>query len=410
MRAAPAVAALMIALLSFGAPARGDDLELELDLPATTVKKSRKKPKPKPKAKPTRKAPPKPALSNELDLDLDLDLAPTPAPGKTPAARAPANDLDLELDLEPVPTRNPSVDLDLELDLEPVPARPQPPPRTSRTNELDLELDLELEPDPTPARPRPTTTAPADPGGVLLLPTEFADPFESEVKKPRKPRKPPMPLEPFHRWDVGLKVGGALMNALTDAGHAPATGAPTASRGFTIPAALELRVFPAEALRGVALAFEAGYFPKSGQFTRDLPHDPDFASLSAQWSMLAIPVSVGASWDLPWRLVGRRLGFGLRAAVLGQYVRSTTSWASADSQVAGAAVSAFAPGWLAGAEINLKLGKGFLVLDMRSAHAFTDLGIGDAFAGSSQATQPWASNPKGDLQGTTFLLGYRYVP
>lgn len=408
MRAAPAVAALMIALLSFGAPARGDDLELELDLPAAPVKKTRKKSKAKPR--PTKKATPKPAVGHDLELELDLDLDLPPTPKKAPARRAPSNDLDLELDLEftPTPTHNPSVDLDLELDLEPVPARPQPPPKSSRTNEQDLERALE--PAKPAARPAPPTRPPADTGSVLLLPAEFVDPFEEQTKKPPKPRKPPMPLEPFHRWDVGLKVGGLLMNALTDAGHAPAVGSPSASRGFTIPAALELRVFPAEALRGVAVAVEAGFFPKSGQFTRALPHDPDFGSLTAQWSMLAIPVSVGASWDLPWRAVGRRLGFGVRAAVLGQYVRSTTSWASADTEVAGTTVSAFAPGWLAGAEINLKLGKGFVVLDMRTAHAFTDLGLGAAFAGSAQATQPWASNPKGDLQGTTFLLGYRYVP
>lgn len=389
MRAVSGLAALLITTGLASHPARANDfdLDLDLDLPAVAPKKA-----PAAKAKPSKKP-------SGLELDLDF---PAPAPAKPAAKPAPKPNLDLGLDLDlepaPAPARPPSnagsLDLDLELDLEPTPVRP--PEKPKGTGIAD-----------TPKTRPPSNDVFIDPGGVLLLPPgeDFEDPFDAY-----KPE--PVPVEPFHRFDLGLKVGGLVTNALTESGHSTSTGETTATRGFTVPTAVELRVFPTEALRGVAVSLEAGFYPSSGRFSRDLPYDPDFSSLTAEWSMISIPVALGVSYDLPWRAIQRRLGFGVRAAMLGQYVRSSTAWGAGTTTSEGAAASAFAPGWVAGAEVNVKLGPGFLLLDVRTAHAFTDLGLGRRFnaATSWQPSQPWATAASGDVQGTTFLLGYRYVP
>lgn len=403
--------ALLALALSVALPAAAQDLDLDLDAPAPAA--APKKAAKKGKSQPAKTAAPADELSLDLDapapaakkpaastgLDLDLD-APAPAPAPAPAKPTPTKPGAKATPTKPAPK---NVDLELDLDLD----APAAKPRESASDDLELDLD---DPSPTPKKPAPSPAKPQSPNVPAQKPATPPpgpgpqDPPPSGNEGDESGFEDSFYEEEFHYLDLGLKAGGLFLGRAGDA-TIGANGVTTAGRGLTIPVAFEIRVHPTDVVPGLGLAFEAGFFPKSGAVTRSLAQDPDFAQASSTWSMVAIPLSVGLSYDIG---ITEGISIGVRAAGLAQYVRSSTSWTSGGATVSGATSSAFALGWLAGAEAAFKAGPGAVVVDARIAQALTDLGMKDAYAQQGvQAEQPWNRAAPGNVQGLNVLVGYR---
>lgn len=362
-------------------------------------------------------------LCAALALALAL-AAPASAAGKS--SRPAADDLDLDLDAPAAPkkadkkkksTAKPAADLDLD-------APPPPPAAKAADGGFDLDLGLDESPVKVPAKaatPAPTPT-PAPTTAPLAAPAKAAPAALAPTPAPQTaPRDPASNEEtegagvldaigPFHAFELGLKLGGLVFAGRTNDALIGAGLLPSANRGFTVPTMLEARWRPTESLPELAATFEAGLFPKSGAVMRELPFDPDFKATTSSYFILAVPLALGVTYDLPFKLNFDTIGFALRASLLGQYTRSTGTWTTGGVTVENATQSGFALGWLAGAEMTVLAGPGAVVVDLRYAQAFTDLGLRTAYAANgAQAEQPYNRAAMGDVQGTNVLAGYRLL-
>lgn len=309
-------------------------------------------------------------------------------------AQAQASVDDLELELEPLAPRAPAKKT--------APKKKRPRRSLDQDRLLDVDIDapqgvdtleLELPMDELELAPLVPSAPPASMGFIA-----------APVAPPSREADPPM-----GRFDVALKAGGLLFSGRTDAAVLAASAAPTGRQGLAIPAMVEARVRPFDAFTPLAVSVETGFFSKSGEVHRELPFDPDFGDTTSSYSLIAVPVNLGATFDLPWRFVSRRIGIGLRGAFTAQYTRSESRWTSGGETVTYPALHAVALGWLVGVEMNVRVfAAGSLVLDVRYGQALTDFGLPAAYeARAGLAAQPFNRDSPGDVQGTNALLGYR---
>jgi hypothetical protein len=260
---------------------------------------------------------------------------------------------------------------------------------------------------PSPAPPLETVPPPAPVVVVAPQPPPVVAPLAQVVSAPlRSPVATPA-VTARHRLGLALRVGTLVPAGRTAEVSVTTTAAAAetlAGRAATFAGSLQLSWSPPVLDHAFSVGLEAGFYPLSGAGSLAMPNDPDFGTLTYDWSMRAVPVVLGLSYTLPLRRLPwwpHRLQFAVEAGFVANHTRVTTTYTSGAEPVEASPQSGWALGFLAGLEGALRVGPGDVVLNVRYLDARTDLGLPAAYP-----TQPWNAR-LGDVQGTNVLAGYR---
>ncbi|MFN7130811.1 MAG: hypothetical protein ACK4N5_01935 [Myxococcales bacterium] len=266
-----------------------------------------------------------------------------------------------------------------------------------------------------PARTSPKQPAKAEPAPVQLPTLDLGEP-EPPPEKPRVveavvPVEPPPPAiaapAPEKEEDdrIGLMLG-AKAALLVPAGRTTGVQANAtqqaidASRSATVAFAIAVGYALPFLDRALSIRGEAGFYPLSGEGSREYPNDPDFTRVDYRYSARGIPLTLGLGYRLPLPIPVEIAPVGGFAAV---HTTTTSTWTRDGVSTEVAPQAGWALGFYLGAEAAYRLGPGSLTGEIRYVNARTDLGFRDVkeYGGAF-------NRELGDVQGTNVLLGYRF--
>jgi hypothetical protein len=210
--------------------------------------------------------------------------------------------------------------------------------------------------------------------------------------------------EPAGSLSGGLRAQLLVPAALTGRGAADATNVATADRTASFGLLADLRVRLPGLGGRLAVVAEAGWYRLTATGERGAETDPDFGRYRFDWTIDALPVTLGLAVDLfalgPVRFTAAAGADLVTTWSEGAWTVSATG-CEADCRVADPVRQTTTFGWHVDLEASLPLGPGRLVGGYRYADARTRFMLPEGYA-------TVYSPAPAMLLGSSVLLGYRF--